>query len=210
MVNSAIILMVLALALFFYLTKARFMVYFSIPTFFVYVFMYILISRGMYSGFLRIVYFWLTLYMGVATVCLGYSYGFHLYSMSMIPIIYYTNYMAYKLNLRKVGTGIYSGMIVIMYLLSTMHVSIYGPIYESNEFFSMIFWVVNSLIVFSFLVFYLLARQGGDVFQLRKLVQFDRDIVTEAGDIGLQPLPDPTDVGLPDCQQRDLHLLLQK
>ena len=154
MVNSAIIIMVLALALFFYLTKAMFMVYFSIPTFFVYVFMYILISRGMYSGFLRIVYFWLTLYMGVATVCLGYSYGFHLYSMSMIPIIYYTNYMAYKLNLRKVGTGIYSGMIVIMYLLSTMHVSIYGPIYESNEFFSMIFWVVNSLIVFSFLVFY--------------------------------------------------------
>lgn len=74
MVNSAIILMVLALALFFYLTKAMFMVYFSIPTFFVYVFMYILISRGMYSGFLRIVYFWLTLYMGVATVCLGYSY----------------------------------------------------------------------------------------------------------------------------------------
>ncbi len=154
MVNSAIIFMVLALALFFYLTKAMFMVYFSIPTFFVYVFMYILISRGMYSGFLRIVYFWLTLYMGVATVCLGYSYGFHLYSMSMIPIIYYTNYMAYKLNLRKVGTGIYSGMIVIMYLLSTMRVSIYGPIYESNEFFSMIFWVVNSLIVFSFLVFY--------------------------------------------------------
>lgn len=154
MVNSAIIIMVLALALFFYLTKAMFMVYFSIPTFFVYVFMYILISRGMYSGFLRIVYFWLTLYMGVATVCLGYSYGFHLYSMSMIPIIYYTNYMAYKLNLLKVGTGIYSGMIVIMYLLSTMRVSIYGPIYESNEFFSMIFWVVNSLIVFSFLVFY--------------------------------------------------------
>ena len=154
MVNSAIMFMVLALALFFYLTKAMFMVYFSIPTFFVYVFMYILISRGMYSGFLRIVYFWLTLYMGVATVCLGYSYGFHLYSMSMIPIIYYTNYMAYKLNLRKVGTGIYSGMIVIMYLLSTMRVSIYGPIYESNEFFSMIFWVVNSLIVFSFLVFY--------------------------------------------------------
>lgn len=31
MVNSAILVMVLALALFFYLTKAMFMVYFSIP-----------------------------------------------------------------------------------------------------------------------------------------------------------------------------------
>ena len=153
-VNSTIILMVLALALFFYLTKAMFMVYFSIPTFFVYALVYILIAKEMYSGYLRIVYFWLTLYMGVATVCMGFSYGFHLYSMSMIPIIYYTNYMAYKLNLRRVGTGIYSGLIVLMYLLSTMYVSIYGPIYESNEFFSLIFGVINALLVFLFLIFY--------------------------------------------------------
>ena len=153
-VNSAIIVMVLGLMLFFYLDHATFLVYFSIPTLFVYIFGYILIAKGLLSGYLSIVYFWLTLYMGLTTICLGYSYGFHLYSMSMIPIIYYTNYMAYKLNTKRVFTGLYSAIIVLCYLLSTMRVAVNGPIYEENLLYSQIFWMGNSLIVFSFLVFY--------------------------------------------------------
>ena len=153
-VNTAILFMVVGLMLFFYMCHATFLVYFSIPTFFVYVFGYILIATGRLSGYMSLVYFWLTLYMSISTVCLGYSYGFHLYSMSMIPIIYYTNYMAYKLNTKRVLTGLFSGIIIICYLICTLYVSIKGSIYEENEFFAMIFWVGNSLIVFSFLVFY--------------------------------------------------------
>lgn len=153
-VNSVILVMVLFLMLFFWRCHVGFMVYFSLPTFFVYLFGYILIYKDNLLFYLCMVYCWLTLYMGLATVCVGHEYGFHLYSMSMIPIIYYANYMAYKMNAQRIKTVFFSGAIIICYLVCTLHVSIYGAIYPKNELYGLVFWVVNSLIVFSFLVYY--------------------------------------------------------
>ena len=154
MVNTAILLMVLGLMAFFMFAHAKFLVYFSIPTFFVYIIGYILIYKDKLFAYVIMVYVWITVYMGFCTVCLGYDYGFHLYCMSMIPIVFYTEYMAYKIHRNAIRSVRFSLFIVGCYLVSTLSPSIYGPIYEPDPRVARGFWVVNSIIVFSFLIFY--------------------------------------------------------
>ncbi|SDX84218.1 diguanylate cyclase (GGDEF) domain-containing protein [Ruminococcaceae bacterium YAD3003] len=154
LINTIILVMVFCLMGFFAISKATFMVWFSIPTALVYILGFFLIQNDRLDVYLRMVYGWLTLYMSLATVCLGYEFGFHLYCMSMIPIIFYTEYMAYKLGRKRVPAIVYSGLVIICYLLSTGYSSYFSPIYSVDGKISMLFWLVNSVIVLGFVTFY--------------------------------------------------------
>ena len=153
-INSVILALVFGLAGFFLLSKADFLVWFSIPTALVYVIGYVLVAKERLDIYVRLVYFWLTLYMCVCTVCLGYKIAFHLYCLSMIPIIFYTEYMADKLGKPRVNAFVASGIIAICYLLSTGYTAYVGPIYDVDNSIAGVFWTTNSVIVIAFLVFY--------------------------------------------------------
>ena len=153
-INAVILLLVFGLCGFFYLSKADFLVWFSIPTALVYVVGFVLIAREKLDVYVRCVYMWLTFYMGVTTVCLGYNMGFHLYCLSMIPIIFYTEYMAEKIGKKKISAPTVSGIIAVVYLLSTGYVSYRGPIYDVDNTIAGVFWLFNSAIVLFFLVMY--------------------------------------------------------
>ncbi|MCR5283875.1 MAG: GGDEF domain-containing protein [Lachnospiraceae bacterium] len=153
-INTVILFIVFALLAFFYFSHMPFLVWFSLPTALVYLIGYLLIYKNKLYAYVCMVYSWLTLYMFVTTICLGYNYGFHLYSLSMIPIIYYTKYMGYRLNMRSTRVGMFAALIILAYLGCTFYVAIKGPVYESTEAASAFFWISNSLIVFSFLIYY--------------------------------------------------------
>ena len=153
-INSVILFLVIALAGFFFLCKASILIWFSIPTLLVYIIGYILISKDRLDIYVRLVYFWITFYMCLCTFCLGYKIGFHLYCFSMIPIIFYTEYMADKLGRTKVNAFVASSIIAICYLLSTGYTAFKGPIYPVDNSIAGAFWTFNSVIVIAFLVFY--------------------------------------------------------
>ncbi len=153
-INTLILCLVFGLAGFFFYCKATFLIWFSIPTALVYVLGYFLIANEHLDHYVRIVYFWLTLYMSVATVCLGYKMGFHLYCLSMIPIIFYTEYMAKKLGKKRINAFIVSGLIVICYLISAGYAAYNGPIYDVDNHIAGLFWLFNSAIVLFFLIAY--------------------------------------------------------
>ena len=154
-VNTALLFLVLGLMIFFKKLDADFLVYFSIPTLCVYIFNYILIYKDKLDIFLWIVYAWITLYMGVTTVCLGESYGFHLYCFSMIPVIYATEYLAFKLNRKSVRPMNISICVAAFYFIIMGYVRLKGPVYDRGNKYSVLFLVSNSLIVFSFLIIYI-------------------------------------------------------
>ena len=153
-INAVILIMVLALAGFFMICQATFLIWFSIPTAAVYIIGFFLISKDKLTVYVRMVYGWLTLYMSIATICLGYGFGFHLYSMSMIPIIFYTEYMAYRLGTKTINTTVYSALVIVAYLASTGFSAYAKPIYETGLRIAGAFWVFNSLAVLSLVVFY--------------------------------------------------------
>ena len=153
-INTIIFALVIGLAGFFFLCKATILLWFSIPTALVYVVGYFLIKKDRLDIYVRLVYFWITIYMCLCTVCLGYKIGFHLYCFSMIPIIFYTEYMADKLNRPKVNAFVVSGIVAICYLLSTGYTALNGPLYATDNSIAGAFWATNSVIVIAFLVFY--------------------------------------------------------
>lgn len=153
-INAVILAMVFALAGLFYLCGASFLVWFSIPTAIIYVCGFVFISRNQLDIYVRMVYGWLTLYMSITTVFLGYGFGFHLYSMSMIPIIFYTEYLAFRLKTRPMNTKLYSALVIAAYLISTGYAAYAGPIYKTDTRIAGTFWIINSLTVLAFVTFY--------------------------------------------------------
>jgi diguanylate cyclase (GGDEF)-like protein len=158
------------------MVDATFLVYFSIPTAFVYLIGYYLIAKGHLHVYVRMVYLWLTLYMCVATVCLGYAYGFHLYCFSMIPVMYVAEYMAYKLERRSLRALYVSLCIAITYLISTGYAALFGPVYQRDQRVAGFFWFFNAVTVFGFLIFYtnyLIKQIIASEEKLREMAQVD-------------------------------------
>ena len=153
-VNTLILGIVFGLMAFFKMLNVPFLVYFSIPTACIYLFGYVLIYLKRLDVYVWMVYMWLTLYMCVTTVCLGYDFGFHLYCMSMIPVMFVTEYLAYKLEQRSLKALYVCIAVVLAYLACTGYVSYHGPVFNADKSAAGIFWCINSMIVFGFLVFY--------------------------------------------------------
>lgn len=153
-INAVILVLVFALAGLFYLVGASFLIWFSIPTALVYIFGFYLIQTNKLDIYVRLVYGWLTLYMSITTVFLGYGFGFHLYSLSMIPIIFYTEYMAYKLKTTTINTKLYCALVIAAYIISTGYAAYAKPVYETDLRIAGTFWIFNSLTVLSFVTFY--------------------------------------------------------
>jgi len=163
-INTIILILVFGLAGFFFFCKAEFLVWFSIPTALVYIFGYYLISKDRLDIYVRVVYIWLTIYMSVTTVCVGYKLGFHLYCLSMIPVIFYTEYMAEQLGKKRVNAFAVSGLIVLCYLGSTGYAAYVGPVYDVDNRIAGVFWLFNSAIVLYFLIVYsgIMLKMVGD------------------------------------------------
>ena len=153
-INSVILALVFGLLAFFWMCGARILVWFSIPTTVVYLIGYYLIHSERYDIYVRMVYTWLTIYMGLTTICLGNAFCFQLYSLSMIPIIFYTEYMAHKMKRKTLNGFFVSLLIILIYVVCSGYNLFFDPIYKVDELYSIIFWIVNSLTVFSFLIFY--------------------------------------------------------
>ena len=153
-INSVILALVFGLMAFFWMCGATILVWFSIPTTLIYLIGYYLVLTGRYDIYVRMVYTWLTIYMGLTTICLGNAFCFQLYSLSMIPIIFYTEYMAHKMKRATVSGTLVSLLIVFIYVVCSGYNLFYDPVYKVDEVYSIVFWIVNSLTVFSFLIFY--------------------------------------------------------
>lgn len=154
MVNAVILSLVFGLAGFFWMIHVTFLVWFSIPTAMVYVIGFLLIHTERLGVYVRMVYSWLTFYMGVTTVCLGYAYGFHLYGFSMIPTIFAADYLSYRLKGKPVRSVPGSLAIAAFSMVCTGYVSVKGPVFPTDQKFAALFWISNSLFVFGFLIFY--------------------------------------------------------
>jgi diguanylate cyclase (GGDEF)-like protein len=153
-VNTVMLSTIFGFLIFFIKMDIPFLVYFSIPTAVVYAMMYLMVYKKKLNLYLWIVYGGLILYTSVTAVCLGESYGFHLYCFSMIPCIYTTEYMSFKLGIKSSRSFYISIGIAVFYLLFMGYVSRNGPVYDVGKKYASFFLMFNSITVFCYLVFY--------------------------------------------------------
>ncbi|MCQ2532560.1 MAG: GGDEF domain-containing protein [Saccharofermentans sp.] len=176
-VNTVLLFFVLFLLGFFYICDATFMIKFSIPTTCVYLINYALIKTNKLHLFVQLTYYWIILYMTFATLCLGFNMGFHLYCMSMVLVIFCTEYIARKIKGSKTGALPISIAIAIVYIACTGIAIWNGPVYETPKIYSNIMLAINSCTVFSFLIIYtqiLLGIVYSSEDQLTKMAHTDK------------------------------------
>lgn len=152
--TTLMIALTLIMMVIYYAIGASILVYFSI-----------FIALGYASNFLLIKKLWmvestwttyalLTLYMVVCSICLGYDYGFQLYTMSTIPLIFQLKYISKKFKQRDPKATPFSIIILLSSLISSLYTVNMGPIYHIDGLPPMIFLGMNICIVCYFLIFF--------------------------------------------------------
>ncbi len=152
--NTCLIGCVIGLFLVYYHFNIDIMVSISIPIFCVYLIYYGVILYNRLNYYFWFVYATLAIYMCSATLCLGVGYGFNLYCMSLIPIGFFCQYLAFKLKSKSFSTGYASLILIVLYFASIIVVFNRGPLYVLDKKAEMIFYVMNSFFVCMFLVMY--------------------------------------------------------
>lgn len=150
--NTVIAALVFVMMAIYYFIGATFLVYYSIFVAIVYIAHYYLIRKYQFIKVTWSTYAMLTLYMFICTIFLGYDYGFQLYSMSTIPLIYYIKYISEKFGGEDPKPGIWSIIIVISCLVSSLYSVWNGPIYHIEGIPAITFLGLNLCSVFFFLI----------------------------------------------------------
>ena len=153
-INTALLAIVFLMAFAFAYYRVTYMVYHSIPTIAVYVALYWFIRKDKLDLYVWIIYIVITAYMIAATICLGYSAGYHFYCASLIPLSFYMEYLAHALHTRKVNALLMSVLLVAVYLACTSYALINGPVYDVDPVFTFRCMIGNALGVFCFLIGY--------------------------------------------------------
>lgn len=153
-VNSVILALVLGMMGIYHLLGARLLVYYSVFVAAVYLLNYLFISKYKLRLYIWATYTMLTLYMAICTIMLGYNYGFNLYAMSTIPLIYYVKYVSFKTGGKDPYPVFWTIMIIISCTLSSLYVVYYGPVYDAPAVGSYVFLGINTVTICLFLFVY--------------------------------------------------------
>lgn len=153
-VNTLLMGFVIMMAGFFAHYGVTYMVFHSIPTLVAYLFFYVLIHKKRLDRYVLLVYAVIILYMIAATICLGYSYGFHLYCMSLIPLTFYTEYMGHQLGTGRPFARPMCFALIGIYMFCSSYAVLRGPVYVINEKVACLCMNINAVSVFLFLIGY--------------------------------------------------------
>ena len=171
LINLALLTIVTLLLGFYKRYGVTYMYYHSLPTIAIYAAMFYLIYTKRLYAYLIGLYTVLTVYQIAATVCLGYNAGYHLYSMSLIPLSFYMDYLARKLNTKRVNAILVSLTLACAYLVSTGYTVLKGPVYQIDARVAFTCMVCNAIGVFCFLI--------GYSMMVNKLIVFSEDKLSD-------------------------------
>lgn len=152
----------ICLAGFHFIMMLLFLHYNVLPLFFiniisviVYLLGFILIKKLMLTHYLWLCYIEICLYMCFATICLGYQYGFLFYTMSMLPILFYADYLGYKMGSSSTHANVLSIICILSFFISSAWCIFIGPLYTINTSVESAFLFLNAAIVFVFILSYM-------------------------------------------------------
>lgn len=153
-VNISLFLFVAFMLILFVYFNITPMIYYSVIAMIGYVLYFMLLKRQKVCAYMWCVYATIIIYMAIATICLGYKCGFNLYSMSLIPIIFYSQYISTKTDTKDPNPLAVSIAIVAVSIISSAIAIINGPLYEINKTIISVMLACNAISVSAFLIYY--------------------------------------------------------
>lgn len=113
-------------------------------------------SQEKFEKFVLVAYYEILLHMILAVVCVGWEFGFQFYSVSLIPVIFYYDFLNNSKQGKRYCPIIISMIVVAVYCILRWYTWSFGAIYEvSNTNVKLLCNLINALFIFVFLIFYM-------------------------------------------------------
>lgn len=110
-------------------------------------------NRALY---LKIAYVEIAVHMTLAVLCMGWDYGFQLYCIAMIPMIYYADYLGRKSDGAKFYPFIVSTLLMLLFIALKMLVNYHEPIYVlKDKMISNVAFVFNASMTGAFMIYFM-------------------------------------------------------
>lgn len=153
-VNALITLYVIFFVVIFRYAGADYLWKISLGVLVYYAVAFILIWKNKLQAYVASLYLVIIAYMFTAAICVGLNSGFQIYCLSMIPLLFYFDYLGEQLKMPKSRPMLFSALIGVTYFGCTEYVLVSGSIYEIDRKISVILLASNSLWVLLLLIFY--------------------------------------------------------
>lgn len=130
--------------------------------------------------FLVITYLEILIHSCLATLCIGWEYGFQLYCFSMIPVFFYCDYLARDLGGKPVTPFIFCEIDFAAFVLIRFYTQSHDPFYlVMDPGFPIVCYTVNTCIVFIFSILYVSTFESMTRKSQKKLLNAaNRDALT--------------------------------
>lgn len=139
----------------FALTHVYTLMFLNIFSVLTYVGCFYLINRQYLSAYTVIVSFEIWIHMVMAVYCLGWDYGFQLYFMVCVPIIFYMDYFSVKVTGRHVPGVPLSAVSALMFFVVLFYSRYNQPVYVLDEEIAFSAQALNSFLVIGFTAVFL-------------------------------------------------------
>lgn len=157
LLNTGLLMCHISFLTFFMVIGAKIMFYFNIFSVLLYVALFFVLKYGKknedgsVNRFYAVsVYIEIYLHMVLATICMGYEYGFLLYCISSVSSAIFSGYLVSKEKKTTKLASVVSIICVITYVVIHIWSFSYGSIYKVDIFISKFFYLGNSLITLLF------------------------------------------------------------
>ncbi len=150
--------------IFFACTGVRLMLTVNIFSLLVYAVSFLLIKRMYLTVYTAVVFLEVSIHMFLSVLCLGWGYGFQLYFLVCVPVIFYADYFSVKLGHRHVHGFLLSVASGLLYFVTLVYVRYHEPLYSLDNRIEYVMLAVNSLVVIVFSTVFLgaLARTAAN------------------------------------------------
>lgn len=157
--NIALLGIHMGLLLMFYWLQVEIMVFVNIGSVLLYLCLFFLISRNLLLYF-RLISLEIFIHMVLATLCMGWNYGFQFYCIFLIPVTFYCDYLYKKQGTNRVHVLASSIFVSCCFIAEWLYLQERGAIYEiHNRILVKCMYVINLITMFTFLIGYLFSYQ---------------------------------------------------
>lgn len=167
------------LLVFFACTHITLMAYVNIGSVLFYILVYILFKHKKITFCIIATFIEIMIHMFLAVLCTGWEFGFQLYFIGCLAIMFYADYFSVRLgNHHLKGVG-FSAVSCLLYLISLLVIRFKGPIYQKSSDLAFAAMIINSLVVFAFVtVFFSMLTHLATYYETALAMQATHDKLT--------------------------------
>lgn len=153
-VNSFLLVLHTCMLVFFACAKVSLMAYVNVFSVAFYALSFLLLKYEKRQLYMLATFIEIMLHMFLAVISVGWGFGFQLYFMGCLAIVFYVDYFTVRLGQYHVkGIG-FSVISALLYLASLLVTRYREPLYPTNSELAFIALVVNSVMVFVASIFF--------------------------------------------------------